>query len=125
MEKSYYAVIFTSTRTEDNNGYADMARCMEELAEQQPGYLGIESAREDIGITVSYWESREAIANWKANTDHLFAQRKGKTDWYKWYKVRICHVEREYGFETYRKSDSEKGCRGLKEIRQEKTPKNP
>ncbi|HET8738083.1 MAG TPA: antibiotic biosynthesis monooxygenase, partial [Pricia sp.] len=62
MEKSYYAVIFTSTRTEGNQGYAEMARWMEELAEQQPGYLGIESAREDIGITVSYWESREAIA---------------------------------------------------------------
>ncbi|HET8737860.1 MAG TPA: antibiotic biosynthesis monooxygenase, partial [Pricia sp.] len=73
---------------------------------------GIESAREDIGITVSYWESREAIAKWKANTDHLFAQQKGKTDWYKCYKVRICHVEREYGFETYPKRDRERDAEG-------------
>lgn len=92
----YYAVIFTSTRTKGDNGYAEMTRQMEDLAKEQPGYLGSESAREVIGITVSYWESLEAMANWKANTDHFFAQRKGKTDWY---KVRICLVEREYGFE--------------------------
>ncbi len=100
MEKAYYAVIFTSTRTDGDNGYAEMAQQMEELAQQQPGYLGIESARDEVGITVSYWESLEAIANWKANTDHLFTQRKGKTDWYTWYKVRICLVEREYDFSS-------------------------
>jgi len=94
----YYAVIFTSTRTEGDKGYAEMAQKMEELASKQPGYLGIESARSDIGITVSYWQSLEAIANWKANTDHLFAQQKGIKDWYSWYKVRICLVEREYDF---------------------------
>lgn len=92
----YYAVIFTSTRTKGDNGYTEMASKMEELAKQQPGYLGIESARDEIGITVSYWESLEAIANWKANTDHVMAQKKGMKDWYMWYKVRICLVEREY-----------------------------
>lgn len=94
----YYAVIFTSTRAEGDNGYAGMALQMEELAQEQPGYLGIESARGDIGITVSYWESLEAISNWKANADHLVAQRKGKIEWYTWYKVRVCLVEREYDF---------------------------
>ncbi|MGB6151985.1 MAG: antibiotic biosynthesis monooxygenase [Pricia sp.] len=94
----YYAVIFSSARTDGDNGYSEMADRMEALAKQQPGYLGIESARDNIGITVSYWKSLEAIAIWKANTDHLFAQRKGKTDWYTWYKVRICLVEREYDF---------------------------
>lgn len=97
--KPYYAVIFTSTRTEGGDGYAEMAQRMYDLARQQPGFLHVESARDEIGITVSYWESLEAIANWKANTDHLFAQGKGIKDWYKWYKVRICLVEREYGFE--------------------------
>ncbi|MGB7394839.1 MAG: antibiotic biosynthesis monooxygenase [Pricia sp.] len=101
----YYAVIFTSARTADDHGYAEMSQKMEALAQEQAGFLGMESARDEIGITVSYWESLEAIANWKANTDHLFAQRKGKTDWYKWYKVRICLVEREYDFELFRKSD--------------------
>lgn len=92
----YYAVIFTSFRTKGDKGYAEMAQQMEELANKQPGYIGIENARDEIGITVSYWESLEAIAKWKSNTDHLFAQQRGKTDWYKWYKVRICLVEREY-----------------------------
>ncbi len=95
----YYAVIFTSIRTEGDHGYGDMANQMEALAKQQPGFLSVESARETVGITVSYWESLDAIAKWKANTDHLFAQRKGRSDWYKQYKVRICLVEREYGFE--------------------------
>lgn len=96
--KPYYAVIFTSTQTVGDNGYPLMAQQMEELAKKQPGYIGIESARSDVGITVSYWESLSAIADWKANTDHLFAQQKGIKDWYTWYKVRICLVEREYDF---------------------------
>jgi heme-degrading monooxygenase HmoA len=93
----YYAVIFTSTRTDGDNGYSEMARQMEDLAREQPGFMGIESAREGVGITVSYWRDLEAIALWKSNTDHLIAQRKGIKDWYNWYKVRICLVEREYG----------------------------
>jgi len=94
----YYAVIFTSTRTEVEAGYAEMAIKMVELAKAQPGYIGMESARSEIGITVSYWESLEAIKNWKANMEHLGAQEKGRTTWYKNYKVRIAKVEREYEF---------------------------
>ena len=94
----YYAVIFTSTRTEVEAGYAEMAIKMVELAKAQPGFIGVESARSEIGITVSYWESLEAIQNWKANMEHVEAQEKGKTTWYKNYKVRIAKVEREYEF---------------------------
>ena len=94
----YYAVIFTSTRTEVEAGYAEMATKMVELAKAQPGFIGVESARNEIGITVSYWESLEAIQNWKANMEHVEAQEKGKTTWYKNYKVRIAKVEREYEF---------------------------
>ena len=94
----YYAVIFTSTRTEVEAGYAEMAIKMVELAKAQPGFIGVESARSEIGITVSYWESLEAIKNWKANMEHVEAQEKGKTTWYKNYKVRIAKVEREYEF---------------------------
>lgn len=98
MKIPYYAVIFTNTRTTGDNGYAAMARKMEELAKTQPGYLGFESAREQIGISVSYWENLEAIAKWKNQLDHAFAQQRGIKDWYSWYKVRICLVEREYEF---------------------------
>lgn len=94
----YYAVIFTSTRTEVEEGYAEMAIRMVELAKQQPGFIGLESARSEMGITVSYWESLDAIKAWKENTEHLLAQEKGKTTWYKNYKVRIAKVEREYEF---------------------------
>lgn len=96
--KPYYAVIFTSKHTNALEGYYDMALKMVKLAKQQDGFLGVESARSDLGITISYWESLEAIKNWKANTEHQLAQQKGKTDWYSWYHVRICKVEREYEF---------------------------
>ncbi len=96
--KPYYAVVFTSILKENHEGYSEMADRMENLAKQQEGYLGIESARNDIGITVSYWESLEAIKNWKLQTEHLFAQQKGKEDWYSWYHVKVCKVEREYEF---------------------------
>ena len=97
--KPYYAVIFTSLRTEGDNGYTEMSKLMEALAAQQEGYIGMESARDDVGITVSYWQSLEAIKNWKIQSDHIMAQHKGRTDWYRWYKVRICKVERDYEFE--------------------------
>ena len=94
----YYAVIFTNQQSEDVDGYSEMAQKMEELARQQPGFIDFEHAREELAITISYWKNLEAIANWKANLDHLDAQRQGKQKWYKWYKVRICKVEREYEF---------------------------
>ena len=94
----YYAVIFTSTQTKNIDGYLEMAIKMEELAKTQKGFLGIDSAKETVGITVSYWESLETIKNWKQNSEHLLAQQKGKSQWYNWYNVRICKVEREYEF---------------------------
>lgn len=93
----YYAVIFTSLRTEGDDGYAAMADLMEQLASKQPGYLGIESARSGLGITVSYWDSLEAIQRWKENIQHAVAQQRGKEAWYSAYHVRICKVERDYG----------------------------
>ena len=94
----YYAVIFTSKRTEGDNGYGEMSQLMNSLAKKQKGFIGVDSARNDIGITVSYWKNLEAIKNWKQQTDHLMAQKKGRTDWYSWYNVKICKVEREYEF---------------------------
>ncbi|WP_211825139.1 antibiotic biosynthesis monooxygenase family protein [Kistimonas asteriae] len=96
-EPPYYAVIFTSLRTEDDNGYDDVAVRMLKLAQEQPGFLGVESAREGVGITVSYWQDIAAIRAWKAQADHQEAQRRGKQQWYRDYRVRVCRVERVYG----------------------------
>ena len=93
----YYAVIFTSLRTEGDNGYSKMADRMVELAEQQKGFLGIESAREEVGITVSYWKDLESIKSWKSNAEHINAQEKGHNIWYLNFKVRISKVENDYG----------------------------
>jgi heme-degrading monooxygenase HmoA len=95
----YYAVIFTSVKANDDPYYGEMAKKMIDLSAQQDGFLGVDSAREEIGITVSYWQNLEAIKNWKENVDHMEARKKGKTDWYTSFKVRIAAVEKEYGFE--------------------------
>lgn len=95
----YYAVIFTSTLRENSPGYAEMAEKMVNLAAEQPGFLGIESAREDVGISVSYWDSLESIRQWKDHIDHQLAQKQGRELWYSAYKTRIAKVERDYDFE--------------------------
>lgn len=96
----YYAVIFTSLRTAVDDSYSEVARSMVELAAAQPGFLGIETVRENgLGITVSYWQSEQDIMEWKRNLDHLEAQTAGRDRWYARYRVRIARVERDYGFE--------------------------
>ncbi len=99
-EPPYVAVIFTSRRTAvDDDGYSSMAVAMEELGSQQPGYLGIESARGDdgLGITVSYWTDEASARAWKQIAEHLEAQRLGRDRWYREYTVRIATVTRQYG----------------------------
>ena len=95
----YYAVIFTSTRTDGDNGYEQMADAMFDLATKQPGFLGFESARNEIGISVSYWDSPKSIAAWQQNSSHLVAQQRGRAEWYQSFKVRVCRVERDYAFQ--------------------------
>jgi heme-degrading monooxygenase HmoA len=97
--KPYFAVIFTSTQSA-TEGYAEMAQEMADLASTQPGYLGMDSAKNEVGITVSYWESLEAIKSWKLHSEHLLAQKLGKSQWYDWYKIRICKVQHEYEFDS-------------------------
>lgn len=100
FEVPYYAVIFTSIRKMNVFEYGEMAERMETLSAKQPGFLGIQSVREDsgLGITVSYWKNIDDIAKWKSNIEHKDAQNKGKSEWYLGYEVRICKVEREYKF---------------------------
>jgi heme-degrading monooxygenase HmoA len=98
----YYAVIFTSKRTEtDDEGYGIMADRMVDLAKEQDGYIGYESYRnaDGYGTTISYWQSLEAISKWKRNMEHRDAQQLGREKWYAEYKLRIAKIERDYGFE--------------------------
>ena len=99
-EPPYYAVIFSSLRTQTGaDEYAHMAERMVELAQQQPGYLGAESTRgaDGFGITVSYWASLEAIAHWRADAEHRVAQETGKAQWYEHSELRVALVEKAYG----------------------------
>ncbi|SFI62776.1 antibiotic biosynthesis monooxygenase family protein [Thermoflavimicrobium dichotomicum] len=94
----YYAVIFTSKKPETHSEYDQMSNQLLELVKDQPGFLGVESARSanGLGITVSYWESLDAIKQWKQHTFHQIAQQKGKEKWYQGYQVRVAKVEKDY-----------------------------
>ena len=94
----YYAVIFTTRRTDGDHGYGAMADRMATLAADQPGYLGLETSRDDggLGITVSYWVDKAALKNWKQVAEHLLAQKLGRDRWYSYYTLRVARVERHY-----------------------------
>jgi heme-degrading monooxygenase HmoA len=98
LKPPYYVVIFTSRRTPGDNGYGAMAERMGRLAAAQPGYLGFESVRnaDGFGVTLSYWQSPEAVRAWKDHAEHLIAQETGLKRWYEHYEVRVARVERAY-----------------------------
>lgn len=108
-EPPYYAVIFASVRTkQDDEGYATAADRMVQLASEQPGYLGVDSVRDanGVGITVSYWSSEAAIAAWRRNAEHTIAREQGRKNWYMEYELRVAKVERAYGFKRDRTPDA-------------------
>ncbi len=98
LKPPYFAVIFTSQRREGDNGYDQMAERMVELASGMPGFLGVESARDaaGLGITVSYWQSEEAIRDWRRHAEHRIAQERGQKEWYAHYELRVAAVTRAY-----------------------------
>ena len=100
MNSDYYAVIFTSTTIDDLSDYQEWSEKMMLLAAKSPGFISVETARSAIGITVSYWEDLDSISNFKNLVDHKYAQRKGREQWYKHYRVRVCRVERDYSFSS-------------------------
>ena len=99
-EPPYYAVIFTSVRTPGDQGYADRAEEMVRLAAEQPGFLGIDSARgaDGLGITVSYWRDEESIAAWRNQADHSRTRADVRARWYESFTVHVAKVERSYDF---------------------------
>jgi heme-degrading monooxygenase HmoA len=105
----YYAVIFSSQRSDGEGGYNSMAARMEQLAASQPGFLGIESCRgqDGFGITVSYWQSEADIAAWKRNAEHTVARERGRTQWYTHFELRVARVEHAYGGPRQRTDNTE------------------
>ncbi|MCG8575489.1 MAG: antibiotic biosynthesis monooxygenase [Flavobacteriales bacterium] len=99
LKPPYYAVIFTSLLTDETDDYGDMATKMVELCSEMPGFLGMDSARSEVGITVCYWKDLDSIENWKKQGEHLFAQKMGKEKWYKSFTSRVAKVEKAYGFD--------------------------
>ncbi|MGI5125952.1 antibiotic biosynthesis monooxygenase family protein [Pseudonocardia sp. CA-107938] len=98
-EPPYTAVIFTSLRTDGDDGYGAMSAAMAELVVQQPGYLGMEAARDGLGITVAYFRDEASARAWKNVAEHREAQRLGRERWYQGYRVRIATVTRDYGWD--------------------------
>jgi heme-degrading monooxygenase HmoA len=101
VEPGTVAVIFTSVRASDvDDGYAQMAEQMVELAAHQPGFVGVQSVRDagtGVGITVSYWTDDQSARAWKNVAEHRIAQERGRAQWYADYSVVVAQVSRAYG----------------------------
>jgi heme-degrading monooxygenase HmoA len=97
----YYTVIFTSVRTEVDEGYSEMNEALWLDAQKLPGFIGAEAFRDEdrFGVTVLYFKDLETIHEWSKYQKHLRAKEMGKQKWYSDYRVRIAKVEREYGME--------------------------
>ncbi len=95
-----YAVIFISIKTDKLVGYAELAEKMLKLAKKQKGFISFNSYTKESGenISISYWQSLADIKNWKENVEHKIAQKIAKEKWYKYYKIQVCKIEREYEF---------------------------
>jgi heme-degrading monooxygenase HmoA len=104
QEPPYYAVVFTSVRTEGDNGYGEMAERMEEPVKETPGFLGMDSARTPggLGVTVGYFRDTEAIEERRSDMEHRAAQKQGRDSWYESYTVHVARVERNHGFRRAR-----------------------
>jgi heme-degrading monooxygenase HmoA len=99
-EPPYHVVIFSSLRTGGGSAaYTSAAERMLALARAQPGFLGVESARDPsgLGITVSYWRDAASIARWREHAEHLEVQARGGIDWYAAFELRVARVERAHG----------------------------
>ncbi|MFF4379118.1 antibiotic biosynthesis monooxygenase family protein [Kitasatospora sp. NPDC001547] len=100
FEPPYYAVVFTSVRTQDQSGYGETSARMEELVKDIPGFLGMDHAQNPGGlsITVGYFRDAEALTEWRTNAEHRVAQQRGRADWYQGYTLHVAKVERSHGF---------------------------
>lgn len=87
-------VAFISQRADEDPAYERMAARMVGLAQAQPGFLGMESARgaDGLGITLSYWSDQAAAAAWGAHPEHRQAQRLGRERWYSRYDTRVLQL---------------------------------
>ena len=106
----YFSVIFTAQRTlSDEDMYSLTSERMVEVAQQQPGFLGLESVRgeDGIGITVSYWRDRAAIRAWRIDVEHLAAQQMGRQEFYSWYHIRVAEVVAHRTFDASAAVDSQ------------------
>lgn len=99
-EPPYYVAVFTTVRNQDMSGYSETAARMEDLVKDVPGFLGMDQAHTPGGlsITVGYFRDAEALTEWRRNTEHRAAQKRGRADWYDSYTLHVAKVERSHGF---------------------------
>jgi heme-degrading monooxygenase HmoA len=95
-------VIFRSRLRDDPApGYADTAARMLELARATPGFVSFQHYEAADGERVSLIEfaSDEAVRAWREHPEHREAQRRGRADWYAWFRLTTCAPLRETLFE--------------------------
>jgi len=95
------AVIFEVYPTEEGKGeYLSIAASLREFLKDRPGFISIERFQ-SIGdqnkvLSLSFWENEQAVQEWRNVLEHRLAQKKGKSELFAKYRIRVAHVLRDY-----------------------------
>ena len=96
-----YAVIFeVQPKPQHKQDYLDTAAQLLDELKAIPGFISVErfaslSSQHKL-VSLSFWETEEAIKQWKANVNHKAAQAKGINEYFEDFRIRVARVERDY-----------------------------
>jgi heme-degrading monooxygenase HmoA len=80
--------------------YLAIAAALRQELVKMPGFISIErfESLSEPGklLSLSFWESEEAIANWRRHGGHRGAQAKGRAGVFRDYRLRVAEVARDY-----------------------------
>jgi len=100
-----YVIIFeVYPHASQKDRYFELAAQLRESLVKQPGFIQVERFQSLINegkiLSLSSWESEEAIAGWRAHAEHMVVQKEGKDRIFDSYRLRVAQVIRDYDFSS-------------------------
>ena len=96
------AIIFEVLPAEgQKDAYLDIAAKMRPMVEQVEGFISVERFQSltnpDKLLSISFFEDEDAVARWRQLAAHRSAQERGRDGVFSDYRLKVCHVLRDYG----------------------------
>jgi heme-degrading monooxygenase HmoA len=102
-DSKIYAVIFKSKRQDANSElYYQHNDLLDEKIKSLPGYIkhsGLRHPESREGVTIAYFNSLDAIDNWRKDGEHMDAKKLAKSEFYENYFVEVTEVLDAYGWD--------------------------